>query len=325
MILSAAMKVAFVGKGGSGKTTISSIFARYLASQGSSVLAIDADINQHLGVSLGMDSSDAAAIPPMGLQIDKIKEYLRGDNHRISSNEAMAKTTPPGPGSRLVTISEQNPIYDHFAREIDGIRLLAVGPFSEDDLGVKCYHSKTGAAELLMSHMIDGADEYAIMDMTAGADSFASGMFTKFDVTFLVVEPTVKSISVYKQYKQYAKDHDVLIRVIGNKVEDASDVEFLEQHVDGDMVGWFNRSNFVRSMEKGQHLPFSDLEPDNQKALMQMKALVDSCQKDWDKFYRQTVEFHIRNAKSWANEAAGEDLTKQVDPDFKLSPKLIQV
>lgn len=318
------MKIAFVGKGGSGKTTISSLSARYLAAQNQPVLAVDADINQHLGVTLGLTTDQAAALPPMGLQIDQIKEYLRGSNPLIRSNEAMAKTTPPGTGSRLVTPTEQNPIYDHFAREVEGVRLLAVGPFSEEDLGVKCYHSKTGAAELLLNHMIDGPSEYVIMDMTAGADSFASGMFTKFDVTFLVVEPTIKSVSVYQQYKQYARDHDVNIQVIGNKVEDASDVGFLKSHVGDDLLAWFDRSGFVRTMEKGQHLPLEQLEAHNRNTLEEMKATVDARQKDWEKFYRQTVEFHIRNAESWANDSAGEDLTKQVDPEFSLSPELVR-
>ncbi len=319
------MKIAFVGKGGSGKTTISALWARYLGGQHRPVLAIDADINQHLGVTLGLSAEQSASLPPMGLEIDRIKGYLRGSNPLIHSSEVMAKTTPPGRGSRLVTPTESNPIYDHFARAVDGVRLLAVGPFSEEDLGVKCYHSKTGAAELLLSHMVDGPDEYVIMDMTAGADSFASGLFTKFDVTFLVVEPTIKSVSVYQQYKQYAKDHGVRIQVIGNKVEDDSDVSFLKEHVGDDLLAWFGRSTFVRTMEKGQHLPLEKLEESNRMVLEQIKAMVDGCQKDWDKFYRQTVEFHVRNAKSWANDSAGEDLTKQVDPEFKFGPELVRV
>ena len=42
------MKIAFAGKGGSGKTTLSSLFTRHLAARGLPVVAIDADINQHL-------------------------------------------------------------------------------------------------------------------------------------------------------------------------------------------------------------------------------------------------------------------------------------
>jgi CO dehydrogenase maturation factor len=315
----AGMKVAFVGKGGSGKTTISSLFSRYLASQGALILVIDADINQHMGVALGMTPAEAALMPPMGLEMDRIKSYLRGTNERISSDIVMAKTTPPGSGSRLVRLAENNPIYDHFVREMDGVRLMAVGPFGEEDLGVKCYHSKTGAAEVLLSHMIDDEDEYLVMDMTAGADSFASGLFTKFDMTFLVVEPTLKSLSVYRQYKQYAKDHDVAIRVIGNKVEDHNDRAFIQKHIGSDLIACVSRSKYILALEKGNWQSLRRLEPENLQSLELIKQVVDALEKDWRKFYRQTVEFHVRNARSWANESAGKDLTEQIDPDFDLS------
>lgn len=59
-----------------------------------------------------------------------------------------------------------------------GARLMATGPFTEDDLGVACYHSKTGAVELYLNHLVDGPGEYVVVDCTAGADSFASGLFT---------------------------------------------------------------------------------------------------------------------------------------------------
>ena len=60
---------------------------------------------------------------------------------------------------------------------------MATGPFEESDPGTVYYHSKVGAVELLLNHLIDEPGEYVVMDMTAGADSFASDMFTKFDVT----------------------------------------------------------------------------------------------------------------------------------------------
>ena len=68
------MKIAFVGKGGSGKTTLSSLFVRHLASAGAPVVAIDADINQHLGVALGLSEDEAAAIPAMGEHLPEIKD-----------------------------------------------------------------------------------------------------------------------------------------------------------------------------------------------------------------------------------------------------------
>jgi len=48
------VKVAVVGKGGSGKTTTAAVIARTLARSGQSVLALDCDSNPNLGLSLGL-------------------------------------------------------------------------------------------------------------------------------------------------------------------------------------------------------------------------------------------------------------------------------
>ena len=48
------MKIAVAGTGGAGKTTISATIARALARRGHDVLALDADVNPMLGISLGL-------------------------------------------------------------------------------------------------------------------------------------------------------------------------------------------------------------------------------------------------------------------------------
>jgi CO dehydrogenase maturation factor len=320
--LDSRMKIAFVGKGGSGKTTLSSLFSRYLSMQHVPVIAIDADINQHLGTALGLTEVAAANVPAMGLEIERIKEYLRGTNPRITAHTPMIKTTPPGTGSRLLRVKENNPIFDYFAREVDGIRLLATGPFSEADLGLHCYHSKVGAVELLLNHLLDSKGEYVVVDMTAGADSFASGLFTRFDLTFVVVEPTRKALSVYQQYKTYAQDYDVKLQVIGNKVESEDDLAFLREQSVDDLLAWIEHSSFVRQQEKGQYLPLRQLEASNLQTLEIMKMAVDACKKDWERFYQQAVEFHQKNALGWANASAGADLTEQIDPEYALAPQV---
>jgi CO dehydrogenase nickel-insertion accessory protein CooC1 len=203
------VKIAFVGKGGAGKTTLASLLASYLAAEGRPVLAIDADINQHLAEALGTSPDEAAGLPALGDHLNEIKEYLRGTNPRITSAAAMVKTTPPGRGSRLLRVVEDNPIYQRLGRHVGGVRLLVTGPFTADDLGVACYHSKVGAVELLLNHLVDGPDDYVVVDMTAGADAFASGLFTRFDQTFIVCEPSRRSVAVYRQYADYARDFDV--------------------------------------------------------------------------------------------------------------------
>ncbi|MFD7959899.1 ATP-binding protein [Streptomyces zaomyceticus] len=322
------MKIAFVGKGGSGKTTLSSLFIRHLAANEASVVAVDADINQHLGAALGLPEAEAAALPAMGAHLPLIKEYLRGSNPRIASADTMIKTTPPGEGSRLLRVREENPVYEACARTVpldDGeIRLMATGPFTESDLGVSCYHSKVGAVELCLNHLVDGADEYVVVDMTAGSDSFASGLFTRFDMTFLVAEPTRKGVSVYRQYKEYARDFGVALKVVGNKVQGQDDLDFLRAEVGEDLLVTVGHSDWVRAMEKGHPPRFELLEAENRMSLQALQDAADDsyADRDWERYTRQMVHFHLRNAESWGNAKTGADLAAQVDPGFTLGEPL---
>ncbi|MGW1762805.1 ATP-binding protein [Streptomyces sp. NPDC002073] len=322
------MKIAFVGKGGSGKTTLSSLFIRHLAANEAPVVAVDADINQHLGAALGLDPEAAAAMPALGAHLPLIKDYLRGSNPRIASAETMIKTTPPGTGSRLLRVCEDNPVYEACGRRItlDGgpVLLMATGPFTEADLGVACYHSKVGAVELCLNHLVDGPDEYVVVDMTAGSDSFASGMFTRFDMTFLVAEPTLKGVSVYRQYKEYARDFGVPLKVVGNKVQGPDDVEFLRAEVGDDLLVAVGHSDWVRAMEKGRPADFDLLEAGNRLALQALQDAADDRYglRDWAKYTEQMVHFHLRNAESWGNAKTGADLAAQVDPGFVLHEEL---
>ncbi|WP_405479342.1 ATP-binding protein [Streptomyces sp. NBC_00009] len=318
------MKIAFVGKGGSGKTTLSSLFIRHLAAMGAPVIAVDADINQHLGPALGLDDDQAAELPAMGARLPLIKDYLRGSNPRIASADTMIKTTPPGEGSRLLRVRENNPVYDACARpvELDGgaVRLMVTGPFTEADLGVSCYHSKTGAVELCLNHLVDGRDEYVVVDMTAGSDSFASGMFTRFDMTFLVAEPTRKGVSVYRQYKEYARDFGITLKVVGNKVQGQDDLDFLRAQVGDDLLVTVGHSDWVRAMEKGRPPRFDLLEEPNAAALRTLRSAADAAYagRDWERYTRQMIHFHLKNAQSWGNAKTGADLAAQVDPTFVL-------
>ncbi|MEW2518266.1 ATP-binding protein [Actinacidiphila alni] len=314
------MKTAFVGKGGSGKTTLSALFSRHLAAAGGTVVAVDADINQHLGVALGLDEDTAARLPALGGRLDAVKEYLRGANPLIASAAAMVKTTPPGRGSRLLRPGGPDPLHSEMAREVSGVLLLATGAFAEEDLGVACYHSKVGAVELYLNHLVDGPDEHVVVDMTAGADAFASGLFTRFDQTFVVAEPTRKGVSVYRQYRDYAAEYGVALAVVGNKITGPDDVAFLREHVGDDLLVCLEQSPYVRAQEQGGHAPLGRLEPGNLGALDRMRAAVESRAKDWGTYQDQAVAFHLKNAAAWANRATGQDLAAQVDPGFRHGP-----
>jgi CO dehydrogenase maturation factor len=315
------MKIAFVGKGGSGKTTLSALFCRHLSALGRPVLAIDADINQHLGGALGLE--DGVIAVPMGEHLREIKNYLRGDNPRVPSADVMVKTTPPGSGSQLLSLTGDNPIWSRFGRDVGGVRLLATGAFTEKDLGVACFHSKTGAVELLLNHLVDGACEYVVVDMTAGADAFASGLFTRFDRTFLVCEPTRKAVAVLRQYRKYSADFGVALSVIGNKVTNPTDAEFLRREVGDGLLACVTLSTPVRAMEQGNSFDIKELEPENRLVLSRMQETVDATGRDPVRYLTQMHEIHLRNARAWANVATGVDLANQIDPDFRFGPAAV--
>jgi CO dehydrogenase maturation factor len=196
------------------------------------------------------------------------------------------------------------------------VRYLVTGEFDESDIGVACYHSKTGAVELYLNHLVDGPGEYVAVDMTAGADAFASGLFTRFDLTVLVCEPTRRGVGVYTQYAAHAADHGVALRVVGNKVTDAEDVAYLREEVGDALIGCFSRSAWVRAAERGRVRPVDELEAENLTVLARILAELDGRTRDWAAYHRDTVEFHLRNARAWGDGATGVDLAAQVVPGF---------
>jgi CO dehydrogenase maturation factor len=311
------MRIAFVGKGGSGKTTAAALFARRLAATGAPVVAVDADINQHLAAALGHEGP-----PPRALGADPawLKDHLRGDNPLIGSAAEMVKTTPPGRGSRLVDLDPSDELLARFAIDVHGVRHVVTGEFDEADIGVSCYHGKTGAVELWLNHLLDGPGEYVVVDMTAGADAFASGLFTRFDLTVLVSEPTRRGVGVHRQYAEHAAGHGVELRVLGNKVGDPSDVAYLREQVGDALVGWLGQSAWVRAAERAGVGPIEELEPANLAALDAVRAVLDAQRRDWAAYHRATVEFHRRNALAWANAATGRDLTRQIDEYYVPGP-----
>lgn len=310
------MRIAFVGKGGSGKTTLSALFTRHLVMLGRAVLAIDADINQHLGQALGLLDEQVAAIPPLGAELGWIKDHVRGSNRRISSADEMIKTTPPGRGSRMLRLDPDDEVHRRFARPAAGADLMITGEFEPEDIGVSCYHSKTGAVELYLNHLVDGPGEYVVVDMTAGADAFASGLFTRFDLVVLVCEPTRRGVGVYRQFSRHTGEHGVRLRAVGNKVSGASDIAWLRDELGDRLLTTVGHSEWVRAAEQGRSPAFAALEPPVQRALDRVLAELDAQPRDWRAYHRDTVHFHLLNARAWGNRSMGSDLTEQVDPDF---------
>jgi CO dehydrogenase maturation factor len=311
------MRIAFCGKGGSGKTTLAAAFIRYLLRQRQRVIAVDADINQNLSAALGVQTSIARSCPSLSTLSQELKSYLRNENRRIASVTEMLKTTPPGCGSRLIDLSDSSWLYERLARKQDGMALLSTGDFSPEDLGSHCYHSKTGILELLLNHLIDTTNEYVVVDMTAGADTFASGLFAKFDLSILVVEPTQKSISVLTQYQHHAKRFEIAIEVVTNKESGPADIEFFSRHLPCAPLVSVTHSTCLKAFEQGDAAAAQEFDFANQDTMQRIKQRLDLCHRDWDRYLQLSFFFHEKNCLDWANALYGKDLRHQIDRDFK--------
>lgn len=311
------MRIAFCGKGGSGKSTVSSLMSKYLASKNSDVLVIDGDINQHLGEALGFTEKELKNQPKLGVDSTLLFKTIKGNNSRISSIDMLTESTPAGRGSGFIYFDSPSPIYDHYQIEKDNVRFMAVGSHEDSEVGTTCYHKFTGVFGLFLNHLIDQDNQYVIGDMCAGADPFASsGLASRFDAIVLVVEPTLKSTGVYAQCKQYAAPFDIPILVVGNKIESKEDEEFIRGKIGEDLIAFFSKSNYVKNMEKGIYAPISSLEQDNLDALQAIIEKTSLIKRDWKKYQDIGLKFHKQAAEGWANALYGIDMMSQVDDGF---------
>lgn len=89
------MKLVIAGKGGSGKTSISGTMARLLARSGRRVLAIDADSNPNLALTLGIPIDRMNSLPT--LPRDLIRRADGGATLTMSLEEVCDSHSLTGP------------------------------------------------------------------------------------------------------------------------------------------------------------------------------------------------------------------------------------
>ena len=313
------MKIAFVGKGGSGKTTISSLFAQH-HSKTHSTLAIDADINMHMAQLLN------GTLPPKTHLISEkepseaIRNHLRGTNPRIKSNAHFKKSTPPGSGSHLVNITDPTDwLLSHYGQKISpSLTLITVGSYSEDGIASSCYHNNLSILENILSHTIDRGT--IVVDMVAGTDAFASTLFSQFDLLVFVVEPTTRSLAVLEQYLHLANHSGIAshLAVVANKIESADDYNFIASKVGADkIIGQLSRSSHLLKVDKGHELLNIDLlDPIDQEVFGGLaQALQERTIPMQDRLPSLWKLHEIYVSQGFVKDRFG-DLTTQIDQEF---------
>jgi CO dehydrogenase maturation factor len=315
------MRIAFVGKGGSGKTTLSALFSLYIKEKSIPLLAFDADINMHLPELLGIESVFSKEMHLSHPDtVKKIKSHLKGNNLRIKELFHFRKTTPPTKDSNLIYITNQKDhLVDTYSKKNGTLSLMVVGTYDTEDIGASCYHNNLAILENILSHLVD-QNGVVVTDMVAGVDAFANTLHAQFDLLVLVVEPTKRGLEVFKQYRELAIEAGVYdqLYIVGNKIRSGADKEFIQEHIPaGKLLGFLSESDYLRIKEQeGGSLDISKLETENKELLeiiftkltdVQMSPK-DRIKKLW-KLHRKYV------AQDFVKDRCG-DLTNQIDESF---------
>ncbi len=209
------MKIAVCGKGGVGKTTVSGTLARLLGREGVKVLAVDADPNHTLFLSLGISSEVAEQIVPL-----------------TENDELVQERTGMEAGRSFGGMFKLNPRVDDLAAKFgvpapDNVTLLVAGTVQIGGSGCMC---PAGALlKALIRHLIVGSGEAFVMDMEAGIENLGRGTTRGMDVLIIVVEPGRGSLTTVGRIQKLASDIGVdRVVAVANKVTDEQDQKVIE-------------------------------------------------------------------------------------------------
>lgn len=208
------MRVAFVGKGGAGKSSIAGIFARLLARDGRRVLALDSDPMPGLAYSLGVPSRDA------GIPAEAVEEYDDDDGRRRYRLR---------PGLDASAAIEQ-----YSTVSPDGVRLLQLGKAR----GVKGENSHSHHAYQLIIDNLPAEDWSVVGDLPGGTRQafFGWGRFAR--TVLVVAEPTPASLLSARRLARLAQ-HSSAPRVVAvaNKTRGDADVRLVGRGTGLQVVG----------------------------------------------------------------------------------------
>jgi len=314
------MRIAFVGKGGSGKSTLTASFASYISKNTTKpVVVFDADLNIHAPELLGFPPIPFDKHVSSPKVADEIKRWLIGTND-IQNLGAFRKSTPPTRKSNIIKIeSIKDTPLGPYGLHKDNLSAFAVGTYQEEDIGASCYHNNLAILESILNHT-DDKNGYLVADMVAGVDSFAGTLHAQFDLTCLIVEPTMRSVEVYTKYIELATEAGVAdsVKVIGNKIRNDKDRDFITSHIPTDkIIGYFTDDEHIRDIDQnGASLSITELNHHNQDLLKSIQIIIDSLPDNRQSRLEKLWELHKKYvAQAFVKERFG-DLTNQIDTEF---------
>jgi CO dehydrogenase maturation factor len=253
------MKLAITGKGGVGKTTLSSTLARLYAAEGRTVLAADVDPDAILGLALGLTEEEVNAIVPISKMRSLVEE-------RTGANAA----------NKFFKLNPQvSDIPDKFSKDIHGVKLLVMGTVETGGSGCVC--PEHVMLKAVLSSLILRKDDVVIMDMEAGLEHLGRGTASVMDQFIVVVEPGARSLQTYEKVKQLAADLGIFkVSVVCNKVRSEEDRQYLRSKIpEEDLLGFISYDTDVIDADRNGASPY-DYSPKALAEIQAIKAKIDS-------------------------------------------------
>lgn len=208
------MKLAVVGKGGAGKSTVAATIARCWSSAGRRVLAVDLDTNPGLALSLGLGVTDAG-LPEEAVEAAEAVAYGYRLRAGLSAEEAV----------RLYSASAP-----------DGVRFLQIGNIDRSQHTVS---RNVTAMRAILRHL-DASDWSVVADLEAGPTTPYEGYADFAQLALLVVEPTTASMLAARRLAPILSHQKLAFRVLGNQVRDdrgGEDVRRLAAELGTELAG----------------------------------------------------------------------------------------
>lgn len=206
------MKIAILGKGGSGKSTVSWLLVNHFSVNNpkNKVLAIDADHNMDLMANLGVDMTN------------KLPVFYKA-NEEIRTLAGMSQNGRWGVYLDLepLTLSynpSSNIIEKYLTPVAKNIDLMTMG-LGEDDImyADKCAHGLSGHFKYILPTLAVKPKDLLLIDSVAGADMLNYGLYYGTDIVCVVVEGHKNSIKVATQLKEIADKQGINLKFILNK------------------------------------------------------------------------------------------------------------
>lgn len=253
------MKVAITGKGGVGKTTLSSTLARLYADEGRTVLAADVDPDANLGLALGLSEDEVNAIVP----VSRMKELAK-ERTGVNDLNSFYRLNP-----------EVSDLPDKLAKEVNGVKLLVMG--TVDTGGAGCVCPEHVMLKALLSNLVFRKDDVVVMDMEAGLEHLGRGTASMVDRFIVVIEPGARSVQTYEKVKKLAADLGVKqVSVVANKIRDESDCAFVRSRIPAEaLLGMIHYNADVIDADRKGLSPY-DCSPDALDEIRAIKAKIDS-------------------------------------------------